>query len=300
MSVIVVTSLSALCGCGPALLGPVENAPSVESADVTRCDEGTNPMRVLFLGNSYTARNGGLPGLVQALAAGLRACPRTLDVSVHAPGGRLLVQHADDATTEGTMVHQLLHDDRGWDAVVLQEQSQIPGFPSGDETHEASLAAVRNTLIPLIDAAGARVVLLLTWGYRDGDERNPDLYSDYLTMQSRLVEGMTRYLATAEAVSSHAVAVAPAGLGFQAVYLESPGNAGGERFRGLYDDDGSHPSPHGSYLAAATLLEVLLEESAASSRAGPGIVASDKAWLDEAATQAREAWTRILAGEMPP
>lgn len=279
-----------LWGCAPSLVETGELSTRADDAGTSLCVDGETTMRVLFLGNSYTARHGGLDVIVQELAANLADCPRTLDVSAHAPGGRQLVQHAADALTEGTTVQQLLHDDRGWDVVVLQEQSQIPGFPAGDATQEASIAAVRDTLVPLIDAAGARLVMLLTWGYRDGDERNPELYPDYPTMQSRLVAGMDRYEAAATAASSRVVTVAPAGLAFAALHDASPGVGGGERFRSLYDEDGSHPSPRGSYLAAATVLHTLLGQRSAVSTAHPGISAADKAWLDDAAQRGSACW----------
>ena len=38
-------------------------------------------------------------------------------------------------------------------------------------------------------ATGAQTMFLMTWGRRDGDADNPDLYGDYVTMQGLLADG---------------------------------------------------------------------------------------------------------------
>src|SRR5262245_21382149 len=75
-------------------------------------------MRVLFVGNSYTSVND-LPRMFAALAA---SGGRNVVTMMQAPGGELLQGHANDP-------HALaMLDQRGWDFVVLQEQSQVPAI----------------------------------------------------------------------------------------------------------------------------------------------------------------------------
>ncbi len=87
----------------------------------------------LFVGNSYTFQNRpfGLDGsYAQLLSEGM---PAWEEVAIHAytRAGYRLDQHFTDATG-GTELDGLLHGSGGvesWTAVILQDQSQVPGFP---------------------------------------------------------------------------------------------------------------------------------------------------------------------------
>src|SRR3954451_24627759 len=115
---------------------------------------GGAPLNVLFIGNSFTARND-LPGLVARLAA---ARGRRLRHRLISAGGASLRTHwnagaALQAIREG-------HYDR----VVLQEQSTLPVKNSG-RTHEN----VR-LFDGAIRAAGAQTTLYMTWARRNAPE----------------------------------------------------------------------------------------------------------------------------------
>ena len=75
--------------------------------------------RVLFLGNSYTAYNN-LHTLVQQLG---QQGNRVVIVDRNTPGGYTLAQHLTNAASMQRIRQG------NWDAVVLQEQSQIPTIP---------------------------------------------------------------------------------------------------------------------------------------------------------------------------
>lgn len=191
---------------------------------------------VLLVGNSYTQRN----GLARALQTSLRTAPGWSDATVRAitAPGATLADHAAAAEagspswTSATSTH--------FGAVVFQDQSQVPGLGPEHPTTQASQAG----LLALVDRLEpTRTVLLQTWGRRDGDTTNPVRYPDFPTMQDRLTEGYAAYAMTAGAE------VAPAGEGFRAVYDADPV----ELFPGLYEADGSHPSPAGTDLAMAML-----------------------------------------------
>src|SRR6056297_3672970 len=74
----------------------------------------------LFLGNSYTYSNGGVPQMTGEIAASLND---TLITDQNTPGGYTLQQHSENATSLSKIAAQ------NWDFVVLQEQSQMPSFP---------------------------------------------------------------------------------------------------------------------------------------------------------------------------
>lgn len=110
---------------------------------------GTNvsrPLRVLFIGNSYTARND-LPARVRLLA---RALGHSFEYRLIAAGGASLKRHWNAAGTI-TVVNE------GWDICVLQEQSTLP-IRNQDRYFES----VR-LFDHAIHAAGARTALYLPW-----------------------------------------------------------------------------------------------------------------------------------------
>ena len=79
-----------------------------------------------------------------------------------------------------------------WDTVIVQDQSQIPGFYRTDSDWLAS----KNGSVHLadrIDSEGAAMMLMMTWGRRNGDAQNSMLYSNFTVMQDRLEQGYIDY-----------------------------------------------------------------------------------------------------------
>lgn len=194
---------------------------------------------VVMVGNSYMQRND-LPGELAAMldaTAAPRLEPRALDLALP---GRTWSDHA--ARLDGEAQFQAAFEGPR-DVVVLQEQSQTPGFPEGDPGYQASMAAGQR-LHAAAGATGAVTVLMNTWGRRDGDEQNPALYPDYDTMQARLDEGYRRY----QEQWTPTPTLAPIGRAWRQVWTEDEAS-----FRALYDNDGSHPSAAGTFLAGVVL-----------------------------------------------
>lgn len=205
---------------------------------------------LVFVGNSYTARHG-----VDQMTAELFAADGDAVSTVRlTEGGFTWAQHVDRVEAGDAKWARLRDEPHAW--VVLQEQSEIPGFPQVNPEWQASAAAA-DSLDGWAEASGAETVLFMTWGREDGDDANPDLYPDYPTMQGLLEDG---YLAHRDRLSAggRAVWVAPVGLAFQAVYDaevaagRDPLAPGGPFVR-LYEGDGSHPTVEGTFLAACTI-----------------------------------------------
>ncbi len=234
--------------------------------------------RVLMVGNSYTASN----ALHELVAQALRdAVPGWSEVGPHAltRGGATLADHAAEADGShgDTPWRQALvtgPDAGSWDFVVLQDQSQVPGFPQSQAEWQASRDGAV-LLDELIQQGGAETFLLMTWGRRDGDSSNPDRYPDFLTMQEHLSEG---YLAYAEACGADGSPawVIPAGLAWGGIYqglisAELDPLEGDTAFTALYSSDGSHPSLAGSWLTALTAAAAITGRSVLDLEAPEGI-----------------------------
>lgn len=235
---------------------------------------------MLFLGNSYTFQ-GALDDVVEAMYADAGA---PVVAERLAEPGWTFTRHVEAIETDGSVWQLAFDAPRAW--VVLQEQSQIPGFPEG----QADLVASRDAAVALdglATANGARTLFLMTWGRRDGDEQNAALYPDFPTMQEALAAGYLDYAALASADGTPAW-VAPAGLAWARVYDEVVAGGGDpldptSAFYGLYVSDGSHPSQRGTYLTACVVYASLTGESPVGLGAPEGV--ADAAYLQGVAAQ---------------
>lgn len=240
----------------------------------------TSSVSILMMGNSYTGANN-LASLVEGVidADNINATVGTVN-----GGGMKLPQHWSNVNTSGNQWNTTLRGS-SWDYVVLQDQSQVPSFPSSNSMWQDS----KNASVLLSDAIadeGAETVMFMTWGYRDGDSLNA-FNNNFTSMQARLTEGYTRY---AENISSagNPVWIAPVGLAYKSVHdaVVADGDdptLSGNLFYDLYTSDGSHPSLSGSYLAACVFHSTLTGETCVGSNDTISLNASVKLALQEAA-----------------
>lgn len=227
--------------------------------------------RLLFIGNSFT-NNNELDQLVAHLMSASGGDWKDTFATRVAPGGYTIGDHLLDVENGGadTPLHQMLVSGsdamRDWDLVVIQEQSQILGFASQSPGKLASFNAAPQ-LQQVATETGAAVMILSTWGYVEGDPRNPSIFPDYVTMQNRLTQGAND-LAARMSANGNEVVVIPAGRGFQLVYQDIVADgldplAQGSFFRQLYAEDNKHPSLSGSYLAASIVTAVYTQQPVA-------------------------------------
>ncbi|WKZ66682.1 MAG: PKD domain-containing protein [Flavobacteriales bacterium] len=224
------------------------------------------PVRVLFIGNSYTYSND-LPGMLDSLAT---AMGEDVVTGMSAPGGYTFSQHTQLAYTQ-----QLLAQG-DWDYVVLQEQSQLPAFPLAQVEaqcfpYAAQLVQQARQANPCTEA-----VFLMTWGRENGDAQNCPSWPPVCTyegMQQLLHE---RYLQMA---TGNDAWCAPVGAVWSSWRAEFPGSA-------LYTD-GSHPNALGTYIAAATLASTIFRRPCTAADWAPATLAPGQAL--EVRTRASEA-----------
>jgi hypothetical protein len=171
---------------------------------------GSETLRILLLGNSYTFFN----HLGDKLDFLLEQSGRPAEIVTVAQGGLKLGDHLQRGH---------LHKVSGpWSFVALQGQSQMP------LRHPDGLAGPLAELVTGIEALDARPVLFMTWPRlarpEDGDG----------------IARLYRRLA-----DQHEALLAPVGEAFEQVRTADPG-----LHRRLSHRDGSHPSPYGTWLAA--------------------------------------------------
>ena len=179
-------------------------------------------------------------------------------------GGKKLSAHWDEVNTSGHVSNTTLRTTFDWDYVVLQDQSQVPGFPRTNSEWLASMNGAVG-LAGAVEDEGAESVLLMTWGRRNGDATNPILYSNFTVMQERLEAGYIDYHDNMTS-AGNTVWIAPVGLAFALIHdsVEASGTnptLSGNTFYDLYNADGSHPSLAGSYLAACVLYATMTGDS---------------------------------------
>lgn len=221
-------------------------------------------MRVLFVGNSYTSSND-LPHMVGELAG---AAGGRVETGVMAPGGWWWRDHAASEETMKTI------SDGDWDYVVLQEQSMVPALP--EMARQVSRPAAVELALAAIDT-GARPVLFLTWGHRDGNSEVG--HSRYSSMQIAIAG---TYSEIGTAVTAE---LAPVGMAWWMAREERPDLT-------LYQSDGSHPTKEGSYLAAAVITATILDVDAGTLDRSLG--------LSEATAAALRGFaSRAVKGEVP-
>jgi hypothetical protein len=214
---------------------------------------GGAPVRVLFIGNSFTARND-LPGLIAGLAA---ARGKSLEHRLISAGGASLRTHWNAGEAQKAI------RDGHYDHVVLQEQSTLP-VKNAQRMHE-NVRLFDGAIRP----AGAKTVLYATWARQNAPESQQAITEAYA--------GIGRELGAT---------VVPVGKAWERFLRKHDRPV-------LHDKDQSHPTLAGSYLAACVFLAVLFEESPVGIGGElAGLSATDLALLQKAAWQECQSITR--------
>jgi hypothetical protein len=201
-------------------------------------DRDGNAVRILFIGNSLTSANN-LPAMVADIAdlQGVEVI-----YGAHTPGGARLLHHASNRDVLRKLRQQ------SWDFVVLQEQSQWPGFGARQLSTDVFPYATR-----LVDEAkkanpGTSLVFYMTMAHRNGDPANQRVSSELLTYEGTQRRVNSSYLKMAQ---DNLALVAPVGEAWLMVREERPDIA-------LYADN-THPNPTGTYLAACVFYATIFQ-----------------------------------------
>lgn len=215
--------------------------------------------RALFLGNSYTAVNN-LPQMVAdaALSAG-----DTLIFDSNTPGGYTLEGHS----TNETSLDKIKAGD--WDYVVLQEQSQRPSLPIEQVmTDVFPYAHILDSIITIFNPCG-ETVFYMTWGRKNGDASNCDVWPPVCTYEGMDSLLNLRYRMMAD---SNKAILSAVGAVWHCIRQNYPAIE-------LYQADESHPSVAGSYAAACCFYASLFRKDPAQITFNPSLPDSDAAHI---------------------
>jgi hypothetical protein len=224
-SILIVAGVGAVVTLGLLILQMNHGCPDQEP--------GPTCTRVLFIGNSYTSVND-LPAMFANLA---RSGGHRVETGTAAADGWTLAQHAGSSATVAKIASAK------WDIVVLQEQSQLPSVEAFRQTQMYPAA---RQLVSAIRNKGAKPLFYLTWGRRQGWPENG--MPDYASMQASIDQGYTAIAA------DQRVAVAPVGDAWSELVTRTTRIA-------LWQEDGSHPTEAGTYLAACVFYATIFRES---------------------------------------
>ena len=223
--ILIVAGLGAAVTVGLLILQMTAGCPDQQQAPACT--------RILFIGNSYTTVNT-LPDVFAKLA---RSGGHRVDAGTAAGDGWTLENHAGSPVTAAKLASNR------WDIVVLQEQSQLP---SVEQFRQTQMYPAARRLVGAIRNQGARPLFHLTWARRDGWPENG--MPDYASMQAAINQG---YVAIA---GDQHVAVAPVGYAWATLVTRGAGAT-------LWQQDGSHPTEAGTYLAACVFYATIFRES---------------------------------------
>ncbi|MEA1875039.1 MAG: PKD domain-containing protein [Bacteroidota bacterium] len=216
----------------------------------------------LFLGNSYTYSNGGIPDMLSEIASSLED---TLVFDDNLMGGATLNDHSENATSLSKIASQT------WDYVVLQEQSQMPSFPQSEvETMVYPFAEILCDSIFANDSCTIPM-FFMTWGRENGDQNNCEYYEPLCTYEGMQLELRKSYLKMA--VDNEGSA-APVGMVWKAIREDYPDID-------LYSSDESHPSLAGTFLASNVFYTAMFHNSPVGGYIPDGISTADALHMQE-------------------
>jgi hypothetical protein len=206
------------------------------------------PLNVLFIGNSYTSANS-LPTIFQEIAVSAgHARPA---VKSAAPGGYTFQDHLTSSTTLSLIA------DESWDAVIMQEQSEVPAAAQTmPQVNKSFLNGFDGLHKRAKDSSPeGRVILFETWA------RHPDAWSNGTAdpvRDGKNPSDMLRRLKAGYEAASQMVA----DQGGLPVEIARVGELWDINYRSasplrLHDTDGSHPNFAGSFLAGLDVFSTI-------------------------------------------
>ena len=194
------------------------------------------PLKVLFIGNSYTHMND-MPSIFEKIA---RAAGKNVKVEKNTRSGASLRVHSGRED-----MYEAIKREK-WDYVILQGYSREFSF-SPEYMDTATVPFVQQITDSIYaNHPCTNVLLYMTWGYENGYKEREEV-DTYEEMADSIERGY-RYVG-----DLFHVPVVPVGMVWKQVKSTSSID--------LYAKDRAHPSINGSYLIASTFFSAIFDES---------------------------------------
>ena len=196
-----------------------------------------NPMKILFIGNSYTHYNN-MPAIFEKLSKSKKI---KIDVVMNAKSNHTFKMHC-----ERPELFESIRSKK-WDYVVLQGFSRELMYDK-EVIDTASLPYFKRIVDSIYTNHNCTNVLLyMTWGYKNGFVSGMDSLT-YDDMSSRVQRGY-EYLS-----ELYNLSIVPIGQIWKSFRRNNPNVE-------LYQEDGQHPNIYGSYLIASGFYSSIFKAS---------------------------------------
>lgn len=219
-----------------------------ESPVIKPASRTAGKVRVLFVGNSFTLRNGGIPGVAAALAkAKKETSAPAFGQAAH--GGWWLQDLYAEPKTKARIAEKVTGSTaRTWDYVVIQPHVLEPVY-GRQNLIDAGVA-----LDASIRAAGARTVIFVPWGRPDQPGDQPAM-ADACAALKRRLDGDT-----ANKAAGRTALLVPVYKAWDLVKRRRPDIQLHNVTPTMPND--AHPSKEGTYLSAAVFYSFFYRHSA--------------------------------------
>lgn len=202
-------------------------------------NQKTVPLKVLFLGNSYTYYNR-MPETFNQLA---QRNKKNVSVKSVASGGRRLQDHSRNRRVKKMV------EEQGFDWLVMQEQSLVPFI------HTPQMYEAIRTIDGWARAHKTRSLLFLFWARQYAKDTGIRLNGvPYYQRFGSFADAQNDLLHNHKKIADELKAsIAPVGVVWQHLHKRLP------RLR-LWQADGSHPTKTGSYITAMVFYASIFDE----------------------------------------
>lgn len=236
----ILLALAAVVGCSSAGEGKETKQMDFQAKMEWKAPEpiGGRRPKILFVGNSHTFYN----DLAGTFVRIVDACGQKSDVYELSKGYYTLARFANTEDELGNMLDKAIRK-RKWDYVIFQENTSVALSSNAEE----EMFPYARTLNEKVKAESGNAVFLMTWAPKNGKKEGFKTQSRE-ELQTVIAEN---YIAISEELDALLI---PAGISFMRCADTYPDIE-------LWDADGQHPSPAGTYLAACTAFAVLYQQS---------------------------------------
>lgn len=226
------------------------NNVSNNSAESQKQEEEAEPVRILFVGNSFTDYAKGCPGasVKLQLEALCKENQKTVKIKNVAKNGAYLAYYCNPVAGYESYYYELLNAlrDTKWDYVVLQEQTTSP-FWAYDTQMKPSILALKKMVYEL--NPGAKVLLYMPQGFEIRNENaSSNRQMSEADMQKRVAAAYDRL------GMELGLSVVPVGVNVASVRQKYPQLS-------LHQADQKHPATAGYYMAAVSFFREIFGSS---------------------------------------